>query len=57
MEKALTINPIAAALSVIHFPGFREYDLIPAHWWVMGIASLASLVVLFVQTVRLTRPQ
>lgn len=57
VEKALSINPIAAALSVIRFPGFREYDLIPAHWWVMGIASLASLVVLFVQTVRLTRPQ
>ncbi len=57
VEMALTINPIAAALSVIRFPGFREYDLLPAHWWVMGLASLASLVLLFVQTVRLSRPQ
>jgi ABC-type transport system involved in multi-copper enzyme maturation permease subunit len=57
VERALTINPVAAALSVIRFPGFREYDLIPTHWWVVGVASLVSLCVLVIQTVRLSRPQ
>lgn len=57
VETALAINPIAAALSVIRFPGFKEYDLIPIHWGVVGVASLLSLVLLFVQTVRLSRPQ
>lgn len=57
VERALTINPIAAALSVIRFPGFQDYDLIPAHWVVVGIASVVSLLVLFIQTVRLSRPQ
>lgn len=57
VETALVINPIAATLSVIRFPGFREYDLIPSHWWAIGILSLASLVLLILQTVRISRPQ
>ncbi len=57
VQLALTINPIAATLSVIRFPGFREYDLIPLHWWVSGVLSGISLIVLVVQTVRLSRPQ
>jgi len=57
VEAVLTINPIAATLSVIRYPGFREYDLIPMHWWVMGTLSIASLCVLIFQTVRLSRPQ
>ncbi len=57
VETALIVNPIAAALSVIRFPGFRDYNLIPAHWWVMGILSTVSLVALYVQTKRLSRPQ
>lgn len=57
VEASLVINPIAATLSVIRFPGFREYDLIPAHWWLIGLLSLASLVVLVMQTVRLARPR
>lgn len=57
VQTALTINPIAATLSVIRFPGFREYDLIPIHWWVSGVLSAISLIVLVAQTVRLSRPQ
>jgi ABC-type transport system involved in multi-copper enzyme maturation permease subunit len=56
VEAALSINPVAAALSVIRVPGFRDYDLIPVHWWFLGIASGISLLVLVVQTIRLTRP-
>jgi ABC-type transport system involved in multi-copper enzyme maturation permease subunit len=57
VESALIINPVAAALSVIRTAGFQEYDLIPANWWFMGIASAVSLVVLVAQTRRISRPQ
>jgi hypothetical protein len=57
VETALVINPIAATLSVIRFPGFRDYDLIPGHWWVIGVLSGANLVLLVAQTVRVSRPE
>jgi hypothetical protein len=57
VEKALVINPVAAALSVIRTAGFQEYDLIPANWWFLGIASMTSLVVLVARTRRISRPQ
>lgn len=57
VERALMINPIAATLSVIRFPGFRDYDLIPTHWWLIGGVSAVSLILLIAQTVRLSRPQ
>uniref|UniRef100_A0A7C2P4H5 ABC transporter n=1 Tax=Schlesneria paludicola TaxID=360056 RepID=A0A7C2P4H5_9PLAN len=56
VEAALTINPVAAALSVIRLPGFREYELVPANWWFLGIASLLSLGLMFLQTYRVSRP-
>ncbi len=56
VETALVINPLAAALQVIEMPGFREYNLVPTNWWIMGGASLALLVGLSVQTWSLRRP-
>jgi len=57
VERALLVNPVAAALSVIRLPGFNHYDLIPGNWWFLGIASAVSLLVLFGQTWRISRPQ
>lgn len=57
VEAALSINPIAAALSVIRMPGFQNYSLIPANWWFLGISSVVSLFVLIAQTYRISRPQ
>jgi ABC-type transport system involved in multi-copper enzyme maturation permease subunit len=57
VESALTINPVAAALSVIRAPGFEDYDLIPANWWFLGVSSSVALVVLMIQTWRLSRSQ
>lgn len=57
VETALTINPIAAALSVIRLEGFRDYQLFPAHWWVVGSLSILSLIVFVVQIHRLSKPQ
>ncbi len=57
VEAALSVNPIAAALSVIRMPGFQDYSLIPANWWFLGIGSIISLLVLLTQTYRISRPQ
>jgi hypothetical protein len=57
VETSLSFSSIAAAFSVIRMPGFQHYDLIPANWWFLGIGSAASLLLLFVQTYRLARPQ
>lgn len=57
VEATLAINPIAAALTVIRLPGFRDYDLIPANWWFLGIGSAFALVVLLGQARRLSEPQ
>ena len=57
VEAALSINPVASALSVIRMPGFQNYTLIPANWWFLGLSSMISLLVLIGQTFRITRPQ
>lgn len=57
VQTALSINPMAAALSVIGTPGFESYNLIPVNWWVTGIASGFLLVVLLIQTWRITKPE
>jgi ABC-type transport system involved in multi-copper enzyme maturation permease subunit len=56
VETALIANPMAAAFSVIEVGGFQKYELLPANWWFIGVASAAMLGVLVTQTWRLTRP-
>jgi len=57
VQRALMINPIAAALSVVRTPGFVEYSLIPINWWITGGASAFFALVVLVRTYQLTRPQ
>jgi hypothetical protein len=38
-------------------PGFRQYHLVPACWWIVGGATLVCMIVLRVQVWRLTRPR
>ena len=57
VEATLSINPIAAALSVIRVPGFRDYDLLPMNWWILGAGSILGLVILLWQTHRLVQPR
>lgn len=57
VEAALSINPMAAALSVIETPGFETYNLIPLNWWLMGIGSAGLLLLLLFRTWRLTKPE
>lgn len=57
VESVLVASPMAAALSVLEVPGFGQYQLVPASWWFVAGASVLCLLVLGVQTWRLTRPQ
>ena len=57
VEAALSFSSVAAALSVIQMPGFQHYELIPINWWIMGVGSVLSLLVLVVQAYRISRPQ
>lgn len=57
VEAVLTVNPLAAAMSLIEAPGFNRYQLVPANWWITGGITVASLLVLVARVWRLTRPQ
>jgi ABC-type transport system involved in multi-copper enzyme maturation permease subunit len=57
VEAALTVNPVAAALSTFNMPGFQAYNLTPSNWWVSGIAIVVLFIVLRIQVWRLTRPE
>jgi hypothetical protein len=54
---ALTVSPVAAAFSAARTPGFTEYDLLPANWWVVGTACVLFLAFLAVRTRQLYRPE
>lgn len=56
VENTLRLNPMAAALNAMQATGFEKYNLVPSAWWISGITSAVLLVLLFVQTLRLTRP-
>ena len=57
VEAVLTFNPLATALTVIETPGFTQYRLLPGNWWFLAYGSIFCLVVLVLQTWRLTRPR
>ena len=54
---ALIVNPVAAALQAADTPGFVEYELLPANWWIIGSACAVLLVLLRVRTWQLYRPE
>lgn len=57
VERILTLSPLAAAMSAMDVPGFRQYHLVPASWWLVGFVTLACLVFLRFRVWQLTRPQ
>jgi hypothetical protein len=44
-------------MAALRAEGFTDYNLIPGNWWFLGAASVVSLIVLLVQTWRISRPQ
>lgn len=57
VAAVLTIDPVAAALQAADMPGFTQYDLLPANWWVVGSACVALVLFLGVRTWQLCRPE
>jgi ABC-type transport system involved in multi-copper enzyme maturation permease subunit len=57
VEAALAVSPVAAALHAAETPGFREYDLLPANWYLVGGACAGLLLVLVVRVRQLCRPE
>jgi hypothetical protein len=57
VESALKISPVAAALHASETPGFSEYQLLPANWWIIGATSVVLLVVVMIRVGRLYRPE
>jgi len=56
VETILTVSPVAAALHASDTPGFTDYALLPANWWLIAAACLALLTLLVVRTWQLSRP-
>jgi ABC-type transport system involved in multi-copper enzyme maturation permease subunit len=56
VERALMLNPAAIALAEMKTPGFEQYRLTPIGWYVGIGVSTVCLVLLYVRTIRLTRP-
>ncbi len=57
VETVLMVDPLAAALNASNTPGFAQYNLLPANWWILGTACLALLAFLFLRIWQLSRPQ
>jgi hypothetical protein len=57
VTAALSVNPVAAALQASDTPGFAQYELLPANWWIVGSACVALLVFLGVRTWQPCRPE
>lgn len=56
VERVLLVNPAASALAEIRTPGFEQYNLSPASWWIGLGCSAVCLAVLSIRTWQLTRP-
>lgn len=57
VAAALIVDPVAAALQAADTPGFTDYELLPANWWIIGAACVVLLVFLRVRTWQLCRPE
>jgi hypothetical protein len=57
VEAVLAVDPVAAALQAAATPGFAEYALLPANWWITGGVCVALLMLLTVRTWQLCRPE
>jgi ABC-type transport system involved in multi-copper enzyme maturation permease subunit len=56
VERILVFNPVAVALSEMEAPGFAQYNLAPAGWYVSAGISLLGLAVMAFRTWRMMKP-
>lgn len=57
VQRALQLNPMAAALSVFNVPGFSAYQLVPAAWWTAGVLCVLLFLIMRYRVQQLTRPE
>ena len=57
VQAVLTIDPVAAALQAADTPGFTQYELLFANWWIIGSTCLILLIVLRARIWQLCRPE
>ena len=57
VQSALMFNPLAAMLDLVNAPGFTDYGLVPANWYITAVGCVLAAIVLMVQTWRLTQPR
>jgi ABC-type transport system involved in multi-copper enzyme maturation permease subunit len=57
VQAVLMLDPVAAALQACETPGFTQYDLLPANWWIIGWACAVLLAILTARTWQLCRPE
>ena len=56
VQSALLVDPISSALSYMQAGGFHEYRLVPGNWYFLAAGCMAGLLVFWLRTDRLTRP-
>lgn len=57
VQRALSVNPLATALSINRTAGFVSYNLVPLNWWLMSGGTTLLFLILTLQTWRLSRPE
>ena len=57
VQAALLVDPVAAALQAADTPGFRNYELLPFNWWIIGSTCMVLLLFLSIRTWQLYRPE
>ena len=56
VETALLLDPMASALSIMQTRGFEHYRLVPGNWYFLAGGSILGLLVFWLRTWRLSRP-
>lgn len=56
VERALLLNPAAAALAEMKTPGFEQYSLTPGSWYVGSALGIACLILLSLRVWVISRP-
>ena len=57
VERVLTVNPMAAALSLFRVRGFENFNLLPISWYVAVAIIIVMYFVMRLRVTQLTRPE
>lgn len=57
VERALIINPVSSALSLMRTRGFEQFEIVPWNWYFLGTASALAAIVFWARIRRLRQPE